>query len=187
MIAVTAWQALFDQAPLNAGQRVVIHGAAGNVGAYAVQLAPRAGLLAVATAAADDIAFVRSLGANTVIDYQNQRFEDVVRDADAVIDLVAGETQERSFQVLHRGGKLISAVSRPEQHLATAHGVEAAFFLVNVTSQCLAEIARLLDSGKLKTHVGAVLPLLEAREAHFKLEGVRPRPKGKVVLTAGAS
>ena len=187
VVAVTAWQALFDQAQFNAGQTVLIHRAAGNVGAYAVQLAPRAGLLAVATAAADDIAFVRSLGANTVIDYQNQRFEDVVRDADAVIDLVAGETQERSFQVLHRGGKLISAVSRPEQHLATAHGVEAAFFLVNVTSQCLAEIARLLDSGKLKTHVGAVLPLLEAREAHFKLEGVRPRPKGKVVLTAGAS
>ena len=119
VIAVTAWQALFDQAQLKAGQTVVIHGAAGNVGAYAVQLARRAGLRTIATAATDDIAFVRNLGADTVIDYRTQRFEDEVRDADAVIDLVGGETQKRSFQVLRRGGKLISAVSRPDQDLAT--------------------------------------------------------------------
>ena len=141
VIAVTAWQALFDQAQLKAGQTVVIHGAAGNVGAYAVQLARRAGVRTIATAATDDIAFVRNLGADTVIDFQTQRFEEEVRDADAVIDLVGGETQERSFQVLRRGGKLISAVSHPDQHLAQSHGVEAAFFLVNVTSQYLAEIA----------------------------------------------
>ena len=115
VIAVTAWQALFDQAQLKAGQTVVIHGAAGNVGAYAVQLAHRAGMQTIATAATDDIAFVRDLGADTVIDYRTQRFEDEVRDADAVIDLVGGETQKRSFQVLRRGGKLISAVSHPDQ------------------------------------------------------------------------
>jgi len=140
-----------------------------------------------ATAATDDIALVRSLGADTVIDYRTQRFEEEVRDADAVIDLVGGETQERSFQVLRRGGKLISAVSRPDQHLAQSHGVEAAFFLVNVTSQYLAEIANLIDGGTLRTRVGAVLPLADAREAHFMLEGVRPHPKGKIVLTVGAS
>jgi NADPH:quinone reductase-like Zn-dependent oxidoreductase len=111
VIAVTAWQALFDQAQLKAGQTVVIHGAAGNVGAYAVQLARRADVRIIATAATDDILFLRNLGANTVIDYKTQRFEEEVRDADAVIDLVGGETQKRSFQVLHRGGKLISAVS----------------------------------------------------------------------------
>ena len=93
VIAVTAWQALFDQAQLKAGQTVVIHGAAGNVGAYAVQLARRAGVRTIATAATDDIPFVRNLGANTVIDYRTQRFEEEVRDADAVIDLVGGETQ----------------------------------------------------------------------------------------------
>jgi NADPH:quinone reductase-like Zn-dependent oxidoreductase len=146
-----------------------------------------AGVRTIATAAADDAAFVHNLGANTVIDYQSQRFEKEVRDADAVIDLVGGETQERSFQVLRRGGKLISAVSRPDQHLAESHGVEAAFFLVNVTSQYLAEIASLIDGGRLKTRVGAVLALAEAREAHLMLEGVRPRPKGKIVLTAGTS
>jgi NADPH:quinone reductase-like Zn-dependent oxidoreductase len=187
VIAVTAWQALFDQAQLKAGQTVVIHGAAGNVGAYAVQLARRAGMRTIATAATDDISFVRNLGANTVIDYRTQRFEEEVRDADAVIDLVGGETQKRSFQVLRRGGKLISAVSPPDQHLAQSHGVEAAFFLVNVTSQYLAEIAGLVDSGKLTTRVGAVLPLADAREAHFMLERVRPQPKGKIVLTVGAS
>jgi NADPH:quinone reductase-like Zn-dependent oxidoreductase len=186
VIAVTAWQALFDQAQLKAGQTVVIHGAAGNVGAYAVQLAHRAGVRIFATAAANDVAFVRNLGANSVIDFQAQRFEEQVRDVDAVIDLVGGETQKRSYQVLRRGGKLISAVSPPDQKLAQAYGVEAWFFLVNVTSQYLAEIASLIDSGKLKTRVGAVVPLADAREAHFMLERVRPQPKGKIVLAVQA-
>jgi NADPH:quinone reductase-like Zn-dependent oxidoreductase len=187
VVAVTAWQALFDQAQLKAGQTVVIHGAAGNVGAYAVQLARRAGVRIIATAATDDIPFVRDLGANTVIDFKTQRFEQEVRNVDSVIDLVGGTTQTDSFQVLHRGGKLISTVSRPDRLVAESHGVEAAFFLVNVTKQYLAEIADLIDAGTLKTHVGTVLPLSDALEAHFMLEGLRPRPKGKIVLAIGAS
>jgi NADPH:quinone reductase-like Zn-dependent oxidoreductase len=182
VIAVTAWQALFDHAHLQAGQTVVIHGAAGNVGAFAVQLARRAGIQVIATAAATDIPFVRSLGANTVIDFKTQRFEEQVRDVDAVIDLVGGETQTRSFQVLRRGGKLISAVSPPDQHLAESHGVEAAFFLVDVNSRALALIAGLLESEELRTHVGAILPFAAAREAHLMLEHLRPQPKGKIVL-----
>ena len=185
VVAVTAWQALFDQARLEAGQTVVIHGAAGSVGAYAVQLAHRARLRTIATAGTADLSFVRDLGAETVIDYRTERFEDVVRDADAVIDLVGGDTQTRSFQVLRRGGKLISAVSPPDPHLAESHGVDAAFFLVDVTSERLADIARLVDGGELRTHVGAVLPLADAREAHLMLEGLRPRPKGKIVLAVG--
>jgi len=185
VIAVTAWQALFDHAQLKASQTVVIHGAAGNVGAYAVQLAHRAGLQTIATAAADDIPAVRELGANMVIDYRTRRFEEEVQGADAVIDLVGGETQKRSFQVLRRGGKLISAVSHPDQSLAEKHGVQAAFFLVNVTSQYLAQITRLIDSGELRTKVGAVLPLAQAQEAHLMLEHVRPQPKGKIVLDVG--
>jgi NADPH:quinone reductase-like Zn-dependent oxidoreductase len=187
VIAVTAWQALFDQGELKEGQTVVIQGAAGNVGSYAVQLALRAGVRTIAIAGKDDFPFLRNLGADTVIDYQTERFEDKVRDADAVIDLVGGETQTRSFQVLRRGGKLISAVSRPDQHLAQSHGVQAGFFLVNVTNQYLAEIANLIDHGKLKTTIGAVLSLADAREAHLMLEGVRPQPKGKIVLAVGAS
>jgi NADPH:quinone reductase-like Zn-dependent oxidoreductase len=187
VVAVTAWQGLFDHAQVKAGQTVVIHGAAGNVGAYAIQLARRAAARTIATAAAEDISFVRDLGANTVIDFHTRRFEDEVQDADAVLDLVGGETQRRSFQVLRQGGKLISAVSPPDQRLALSHGVEASFFLVNVTSQGLEEIAGLVDDGGLRTHVGAVLSLTDAREAHLMLERVRPRPKGKIVLAVGAS
>lgn len=187
VVAVTAWQALFDHAQLKAGQTVVIHGAAGSVGAYAVQLARRASLQTIATAGTDDVSFVRDLGANTVIDYRTQRFEEQVRDADAVIDLVGGETQSRSFQVLRRCGKLISLVSDPDRQLAERHRVDASFFLVNVTTRYLAEIARLIDGGNLRTKVGAVLPLAEAREAHLMLERVRPQPKGKIVLAVGGS
>jgi NADPH:quinone reductase-like Zn-dependent oxidoreductase len=187
VVAVTAQQALFDHAQLKAGHTVLIHGAAGSVGAFAVQLARRAGLRTIATAARDDAAVVRDLGADSVIDYRTEEFENKVRDADAVIDLVGGDTQRRSFQVLRRGGKLISAVSDPDQDLAQRHGVEAAFFLVKVTTQALAQITSLIDAGNLRTRVGAVLRLADAREAHFMLEGVRPRPKGKIVLAVEAS
>jgi NADPH:quinone reductase-like Zn-dependent oxidoreductase len=182
VIAVTAWQALFDQATLEAGQSVVIQGAAGNVGAYAVQLAHRAGLRIIATASAEDGAFVRQLGADTVIDFKSQRFEDEVREADAVIDLVGGEIQTRSFQVLRRGGKLISAVSAPDPQLAERHGVTAAFFLVDVSTRALTQIADLLDRGELRVRVGEVIPFADGRKAHLMLEDVLPRPKGKIVL-----
>jgi NADPH:quinone reductase-like Zn-dependent oxidoreductase len=182
VVAVTARQALFDHAKLTTGQMVVIHGAAGSVGAYAVQLAHQAGLHTIATASAGDAALVRGLGADTVIDYRTEPFENSVRDADAVIDLVGGDTQKRSFQVLRRGGRLISAVSEPDQDLAQRHGVAAAFFLVNVTTEELAGIARLIDDGKLRVGVGAILPLAEARLAHLMLEGRQPHPKGKIVL-----
>jgi NADPH:quinone reductase-like Zn-dependent oxidoreductase len=140
----------------------------------------------IATAATDDIARVRELGANTAINFKTQKFEEEVRNVDAVIDLVGGEVQKRSFQVLRRGGKLISAVSPPDQHLAQSLGIEAEFFLVRVTSERLAEIAGLIDGGKLKTQLGAVLPLADAREAHRMLESSQPRPKGKIVLSTAA-
>jgi NADPH:quinone reductase-like Zn-dependent oxidoreductase len=182
VVAVTAWQALFDHAKLVGGQTVVIHGAAGNVGAYAVQLARRAGLRIIATAAAADGSFVRHLGADTVIDFRAQRFENEVREADAVIDLVGSETQTRSFQVLRRGGKLISAVSVPDPQLAERHEVEAAFFLVDVSTRALTQLAGLFDGGQLRARVGEVIPLADARKSHLMLEGVLPRPKGKIVL-----
>ena len=161
---------------------MLIHGAAGNVGAYAVQFAHRAALQIVATAGTDDIPFVRELGADTTIDFRTQQFEEEVREVDAVIDLVGGEIQQHSFQVLRPGGKLISAVSRPDQTLAQIYGVEAAFFLVNVRTRSLAQIAEMIDAGTLSTHVGAILPLRNARQAHLMLEGILPRPKGKIVL-----
>ncbi|WP_413988537.1 NADP-dependent oxidoreductase [Labrys okinawensis] len=182
VIAVTAWQALFERAHLKAGQSVLIHGAAGNVGAFAVQMAHQASLHVIATAGSDDLETVRNLGADQAVDFRKDRFEDVVRDVDAVIDLVGGETQTRSFAVLKCGGYLVSAVSQPDQALAAQRGVTAGFFLVDVTTQRLDEIATLITAGKLKTNVGLVLPLAEARMAHEMLEGAGPRPHGKVVL-----
>jgi NADPH:quinone reductase-like Zn-dependent oxidoreductase len=182
VVAVTAWQALFDHAGLKAGQTVVILGAAGNVGAYAVQFARRANLRAIATAGPEDVEYVRSLGADKVVNYRAQSFEDEVENADAVIDLVGGETQNRSFQVLRPGGKLISAVSEPDQRRANRHNVTALFFLVEVTTERLREIADLVDRGELKTHVGMVLPFVDAREAHMILDGRRRPSKGKIIL-----
>ncbi|MGO7582722.1 NADP-dependent oxidoreductase [Rhizobium ruizarguesonis] len=186
VIAVTARQALFDHAKLESGQTVLIHGAAGNVGAYAVQFARKAGLTVIATASGSDIEMVRNLGAGTVVDFRSQRFEEVADEVDAVIDLVGGETQTRSFTVLKRGGRLVSAVSQPDQELAKAHGVEAFFFLVEVTTAQLVEIAAMVDAGALVTQVGTVLPLSEAIAAHEMLEGTRPHAKGKIVLTVAA-
>jgi NADPH:quinone reductase-like Zn-dependent oxidoreductase len=182
VVAVTAWQALFEEARLERGANVLIHGAAGNVGAYAVQLAHAAGMHVTATTFARDIAYVRSLGADNVIDAGSARFEDEVRNVDAVIDLVGGEMQQRSFGVLRAGGRLVSAVSEPDQKRAMAQGVTARFFLVKVTTGHLNRIAALIEERRLRTNVATVLPLAGAREAHEMLEGVRPRPGGKIVL-----
>ncbi len=186
VVAVTAWQALFDHAHLASGQTVLIHGAAGNVGAYAVQLAHRAGLRVIATAGAPDAAYVRGLGADELIDFRAERFEDEANAVDAVVDLVGGETQTRSFSVLRPGGILVSAVSQPDQVMAAQHCVEAMFFLVDVTTACLGRIAEMIDAGELSTNVGAVLPLASARAAHEMLEGSRAHPRGKIVLRIGA-
>ncbi|WP_437611752.1 NADP-dependent oxidoreductase [Sorangium sp. So ce834] len=182
VIAVTAWQALFDQAQLEAGQTVLVHGAAGSVGAYAVQLARRARARVIATASAKDRDFVRGLGADIVVDYRSERFEEAAKDVDAVIDLVGGDTQARSFAVLKRRGILVSAVSTPDQEEAARRGVRASFFLVDVTTAHLDRIAALLDAGELSVDIGAVLPLAEVRGAHEMLDGTRPRPRGKIVL-----
>ena len=183
VIAVTAWQALFDQAHLTAGQTVLIHGGAGSVGAYAVQLAREAGLRVIATASARDTDYVGRLGATTVVDHRAERFEDVARNVDAVIDLVGGETQARSFAVLKRGGHLISAVSEPDTAEAARRGLQARFFLVDVTTAALSGIAERLADGRLTVDVGITLPLQEARIAHEMLDGRRPKPRGKIVLT----
>ncbi len=186
VVAVTAWQMLFEHARVAPGQRVLVHGGAGNVGAYAVQMARQAGARVIATAAADDIDYVRRLGADEVIDFRSARFEDVAGSVDAVIDTVGAAVQERSFDVLKRGGVLVSSVSQPDPVKAERSGVRAVFFLVNVTAESLRRIAEMIDAGELMTAVGAVLPLAEARQAHEMLEGLRPRPRGKIVLRVDA-
>ncbi len=138
----------------------------------------------IATAGADDVDYVRGLGAALVVDHRAARFEEVTGPVDVVIDTVGGDVQRRSFSVLARGGVLVSIVSEPDAGEAARHGVHATFLLVKVTTAHLARIAALLDDGSLTTRIGTVLPLSEARSAHEMLDGSRARPRGKIVLRA---
>ncbi|HEX4012779.1 MAG TPA: NADP-dependent oxidoreductase [Candidatus Cybelea sp.] len=187
VVTVTAWRMLFDRAKIERGQSVLIQGAAGNVGAYAVQLAHWAGARVVAVAAAGDAAYLRRLGAERTIDYHGQRFEDLVSNVDAVIDTVGGETQMRSFGVLRRGGAIVSSVSQPPADLAERYGVRADYFIVEVKRPQLERIAQLFEEGALEADVGTVLPLSDAPLAHEMLAGRIGHPRGKIVLDTGAA
>ena len=171
IVTVTAWQMLFEYAHVTAGQTVLIHGAAGNVGAYAVQLAKQAGVHVVATAGPTDLDYVRGLGAETVVDYKTQRFEESLTGVDVVLDTVGGDTQQQSLRVLRPGGILVSVVSPVSEATQTRYGVRAAYFYVDVMTARLNTITELFDSAKLVTDVGTVLPLEDARLAHEMLGG----------------
>lgn len=185
VVSVTAWQMLFDYAHVTAGQTVLIHGAAGNVGAYAVQLASQAGLHVLATAGSADLDYVRSLGAEKVVDYKREQFEDFVGGVDVVLDTVGGDAQQRSLRVLKPGGILVSVVSPVPEAAQKRYSIRAAYFYVDVTTSRLNKIAELFDSGKLVADVGTVLPLQEARLAHEMLDGA-PHKRGKIVLKVAA-
>ena len=178
--ALTAGQALFDTAGLDANQRVLIHAASGGVGSMAVQLAKVKGAYVIGTASARNADFLRELGADEIIDYQTTKFETVVQDLDVVLDTIGGDTQERSFGVLRKGGFLVSIVSPPSEETAAGYGVRSAMLGVKPFAAQLQEIAGLVDSGKLKIYVETVLPLSEAREAHEISQSGRTR--GKIVL-----
>jgi NADPH:quinone reductase-like Zn-dependent oxidoreductase len=173
--ALTAWQGLFERGGLAVGQQVLIHGAAGGVGTFAVQLSRWRGARVTGTASAANLDFVRSLGADEVIDYRTARFENLVHDVDVVFDTVGGETLERSWGVLKPGGRLVTVAASGEQ--TTDERIRAAYFIVEPSRARLAEIARLIDGGALHPVVGAVFSLAEARQAYQH----KPR-YGKVVL-----
>jgi NADPH:quinone reductase-like Zn-dependent oxidoreductase len=175
----------FDYGHATAGQTVLVHGAAGNVGAYAVQLARYAGLHTVATAATVDLEYVKTLGAEQVVDYRTTRFEDFVNNVDLVLDTVGGDTQQRSLSVLKRGGMLVSVVSKIPEEAQHRFGVKAAYFYVEVTTSRLNKITELFDEGTLVPHVGTVLSLADARKAHEMLGGA-PHKRGKIVLQVAA-
>jgi NADPH:quinone reductase-like Zn-dependent oxidoreductase len=182
--ALTAWQALFDHGQLFSGQSALIHAAAGGVGSLAVQLAHSRGIRVFATASSRDVPFVRSLGADTVIDYHAERFEGKARDVDMVFDTVGGETQERSLRVLRNGGALVSVVSRIPPGAAEQHGVRGVYFIVEGNRAQLEQIAALVDEGKLKPIIAKVFPLARARDA-FEF-GATSHAPGKIVLEVAA-
>jgi NADPH:quinone reductase-like Zn-dependent oxidoreductase len=180
LVALTAWQALFDQGKLAKGQTVLIHGGAGGVGHMAVQLAKWKGAKVIATASADNRDFVKSLGADEVIDYKAVKFEDVVKDVDMVLDTVGGDTTNRSAAVLKRGGILVTIAGDADPARFAERGARATDMLVEPNAGQLAQIATLMEAGSLKTHVGLQLPLKDAAEAHRRSEAGISR--GKIVL-----
>jgi NADPH:quinone reductase-like Zn-dependent oxidoreductase len=177
---LTAWQALHDHAGLRPGQHVLVHGGAGGVGAYAVQVAAAHGAQVTATASARDAAYVADLGAHQVIDYTG-RFEDQVRDVDVVIDPVGGDTMARSWPVLRAGGILIAIAEEPPEDHGGRDDVRARFFVVEPSGAQLGQLAELIDGGKLRAAVSATFGLSDLREA-FAAQRTRGHP-GKVVIT----
>jgi NADPH:quinone reductase-like Zn-dependent oxidoreductase len=181
--ALTSWQAIFDNAKLQSGQRILITGASGGVGSMAVQLAKAKGAFVIATASGKNENFVRGLGADEFVDYTGRNFEEVVKEVDVVYDTVGEDTLERSFQTLKRGGFLVTTVAPPSQEKAEMFGVHTAMVSVLPSAQQLAEVSQLIAAGRLKTHVAMVLPLAEARKAHQFSESGRTR--GKIILRPG--
>ena len=177
--AMTAWQGLFDHARLKAGDRVLIHGAAGGVGAVAVQLAHRHGAYVIGTASRQNLEFVRHLGADEVIDYRATPFETRAKDMDVVFDTVGGETLERSWSVLKSNGRLVTVATQSES--SADQRVRDAFFVMEPNRAQLVEIAHLIDAGELRPpKVAAVFLLAQAREAYARAQ--QGHLDGKIAL-----
>lgn len=180
--ALTAWQALHEHAGVKPGQRVLIHAAAGGVGSMAVQLARIAGAKVIGTASSGNADYVRGLGATQVVDYRTESFEQIVSTVDIVLDLVGGETQDRSWSLLKAGGTLVSVVSPPDAERARLAGVAVKHFATRSDGKQLAAIAAHFDSGELMVEVEAVFPLSRAADAVKK--NLSGHARGKVVLDA---
>src|SRR3984957_12708990 len=182
VVGVMAWQMLFDHPARREGQTVVIHGGAGNVGAYAVQLARAKKLHVIATVRNGDADYVRGLGAHEVINTETYNVANFARRADAVIDTVGGPLQDQLLTFVKPGGIIVSSVSRPNVQLAQKRRVRADYFIVDVNTAQLTRLAEMHDKNELVIPVGSVLPLGEARAAHEMLAGSRAHKRGKIVL-----
>ena len=180
MGALTAWQALVDTAQLHPGQTILVHGGSGGVGSFAVQIAKARGARVIATASTANQDLLKQLGTDVAIDYTKTRFEDVAKDVDAVLDPVGKETLARSYDVVKKGGIVMSLVARPDPVELEKRGIRGAAISVHPDAEDLAEIARLIDSGKIKPVVTEVLPLSEAIAAQRQAETHHTR--GKLVL-----
>jgi NADPH:quinone reductase-like Zn-dependent oxidoreductase len=178
--ALTAWNTIFDTADLKSGQTILIHAAAGGVGHMAVQLAKWKGARVIGTASAGNAPFLRQLGADEVIDYNTIRFEDVVRDANVVLDTLSGEVQERSWKTLKKGGIMVSTLSEPSPILAAKYNARGAVVMVKPNAETLTRIAELIDARSITVKVEKVLHLTEVRKAHELSQSGHAR--GKIVI-----
>ena len=178
--SLTAWQSLFDVAKLEAGQKILIHAAAGGVGSFAVQFAKWKGAYVIGTASKNNLEWLKSIGADETIDYNVVKFEDVVHDMDVVLDTIGGETQNRSWKVLKKGGILVSTVGQPSEKEAEKFGVRCGVGNAVSNPEQLNQIANLIDEGKVNPLVETILPLSEARRAHEISQSGHTR--GKSVL-----
>jgi NADPH:quinone reductase-like Zn-dependent oxidoreductase len=178
----TAWQGIFTHGHLEKGQTILIHGGAGAVGAYAVQLASHAGATVIATASGDDEAYLHSIGASQVIDYREAQFEKVLREkVDMVFDLIGGDTQKRSFLVLKEGGYLVAATQPVSQEESARHHVSGAMMRLAPSADVLGRIARQLEDGTIQPDVASVYALQDAAQAWKDMAG-KSRSHGKLVL-----
>jgi NADPH:quinone reductase-like Zn-dependent oxidoreductase len=182
LAATTAWQGLFDNGGLKQGQTVLIHGAAGGVGGFAVQFAKIKGARVIGTASAEHLDYVRQLGADELIDYKATRFDEVVHQVDVVLDTIGGDTQQRSWQVIKPGGILVSTVGVASPETGKARGVRSAMFMARPNAALLAEIGELIDAGEVKVNIETVLPLEDARSAQEISQSGHAH--GKIVLQA---
>jgi NADPH:quinone reductase-like Zn-dependent oxidoreductase len=183
---LTAWQALVDTARIDAGQRVLVHAAAGGVGHLAIQIAKSRGAVVIGTASAPKHAFLRSLGVDETVDYTQTRFETVVADVDVVLDLAGGDTAPRSLAVLRRGGLYLAIAEFTSPALAAAAhkvGIRTADVLVEPDYAALEQLTALVDADRLQVEVQTVLPLDQAAKAHEL--GEMGRTRGKIVLDVG--
>lgn len=181
LAATTAWQALLDGCHLKAGDRVLIHNAAGGVGSFAVQIAKAKGAYVIGTASQSKKAYVESLGVDEFIDYRTQRFEDVVKDVDSVLVAIgADNTAERSLSVVRKGGHIISLLDEVDANVAMQHGVNFQRWWVTPNSSDLQQISNLIDSGDIQVHIDKVFSLSEVKQAHALSES--NRAQGKIVL-----
>src|SRR5438874_4108116 len=180
MGALTAWQALVDVAKLQPGQTILVHGGSGGVGSFAVQIAKSRGTRVIATASTANQDVLKKLGADVAVDYTKTKFEDVAKDVDAVLDPVGKETLARSYGVVKKGGIVMCLVARPDRAELEKHGIRGAGISVHPDAEDLAEIAQLIDAGKIKPIVTQVLPLSEAIAA--QQQAATHHTRGKVVI-----
>ncbi|WP_375497167.1 NADP-dependent oxidoreductase [uncultured Nostoc sp.] len=184
MVAMTAYQALFDHADFKPGQTVLIHAALGGVGMFAVQFAKWKGAHVIGTASAANVDFVRSLGADQVIDYHATPFEQAAQNVDVVLDLLGGDTQARSYAVLKPGGILVSTAAPADTQKAQKQGVRAEMMIMEPSASLLEQIANLFDSGQVKTDIAQIFPLSQARQAQELSQ--KGHVRGKIVLQMSA-